>query len=378
MQQDSPRFEVFTDLGAFSTLKAAWEGLCDAVDDVTVFSSCAWCQSWWEAFGAGSKLHLFTMWQGDKLAGIAPLMAGKTSFHGLPVKTIGFIQDHQNHSLHNDFVVLPAHREAFLHGLIRSLFKQHSRWHVVYFRNMATPAENRKALSDALDASGCSWKSKTTHFDSPFLVPMESWDEYFATRSRLTRKNLKNLQNRMHKAGDVSVSHIRTWGDFLSHKEAFYEVAQNSWAEGRCASLASPQNKPFIESLARSAAAKGWLSIWTLSLDSKMIAIEFHLRAYGREHALYGHYHQEFASLSPGTYLEMAILQHIHAEEEKVQVYDLCGAFDSYKKKWTKTFVPHCDILAFKDQAYSNYIKFQEFSFVPFVREKLQAAKLLR
>lgn len=378
MQQDSPRFEVFTELGAFSTLKAAWEGLCDAVDDVTVFSSCAWCQSWWEAFGAGSKLHLFTMWQGDKLVGIAPLMAGKTSFHSLPVKTIGFIQDHQNHSLHNDFVVLPEYRKVFLQRLVQSLFEQTAIWDVLYFRNIATLSENYQPLSGVLDAAGRSWQQRATPFDSPYLTPVESWDEYFAKMTRINRKNLKNLHNKMHKAGEVCVRNIRTWVEFQACRDELYEVAKNSWSGERGVSIAALNNRGFIESLARSAADKGWLSIWTLSLDGKMIALEFHLRAFGREHALYGHYHQEFASLSPGTYLEMAILRHIHAEEETVQVYDFSGAFDSYKKRWTKTCVPHCDILIFKDRVYSSYIKFQEFRLVPFLREKLRATQLLR
>jgi hypothetical protein len=315
------------------------------------------------------------MWQGDKLVGIAPLMMGKSFFHGLPVKIVGFIQDHNNHSLHNDFVVLPDYRKVFLHSLIRSLFEQTTQWDVLYFRNIATLSENYNSLSAVLGASERSWKQRATPYDSPFLAPTESWDEYFAKRTRITRKNLKNLQNKIHKAGEISVRNIRTWEEFQSCKEELYEVAQNSWSGE---SIGSLKNRDFVELLSRSAAEQGWLSVWSLSLNGRMIALEFHLRAYGREHALYGHYNQEFAALSPGTYLEMAILKHIHEEKEKVQVYDLCGAFDSYKKKWTKTYIPHCDILIFKDQIYSNYIKFQEFWLVPFVREKLRAAKLLR
>jgi hypothetical protein len=318
------------------------------------------------------------MWQGDKLVGIAPLMMGKSFFHGLPVKLVGFIQDQNNQSLHNDFVVLPAFKKVFLQSLVRSLFEQTAQWDVIYFRNISTLAENYKSLTDVLSTSEWRWKQRATPYDSPFLFPTGSWDEYFSKRSRITRKNLKNLQNKIHKAGKISVRNIRTWEEFLSCREELYEVAQNSWSEEHNNSFGSLKNRKFFESLSRSAAEKGWLSIWSLSLNEKMIALEYHLRAYGREHALCGHYHHDFATLSPGTYLDMAILMHIFEEKERAKVYDFCGAFDKYKKKWTDSYVPHYDLLIFKDQVYSRYIKFQEFVFVPTIRKVLKHAKLIR
>jgi len=377
MDKKSFRFEILENPEDLTRLKAGWESLCDeCANYVTVFSSHAWYQSWWKCYSADAKLQLFTMWQGDKLVGIAPLMWEKSSFHGLPVRVVGFIQNNQ--SLHNDFIVMPQFRTLFLQKLLGSVFKQSSQWDSLYFRNISSISDNYKSLVQVLDDQDRKWGKKATPFDTPYFIPSGSWSDYLDGRSRRTRKTIKNIRNRIRKAGKVSVRHITTLEEFLSCKEDLLKVAQQSWTEKGGDALGSAPNKCFFESLSMSAAAKGWLSIWALYLDDKMIAIESHLKAYGREHALLGHYHSQFASLSPGAYLEMTILKHIFEEHERVQLYDFCGSFDNYKKKWTSTYVPHSDIFVFNDKIYSKTIMFNEFKLVPFLRETLRSAKLLR
>ena len=225
MSKETLTFKIFEDTEAFSKLKAGWEDLCDELaNSITVFATHAWYQSWWQYFKGEAKLHLFTMWQGDKLVGIAPLMRGKTSLHRLPVRIFGFIQN--NESLHNDFIVMPQFRTVFLQKLIQSLFNHASQWDVLYFRNISPLSDNYKSLKEVLEIDGRTWKQRMNPFDTPFLSPSGSWADYFAGRTRRTRKTLKNIRNRVRKAGKVTVKHIRTWDEFLSCKEDLFEVAQ--------------------------------------------------------------------------------------------------------------------------------------------------------
>ena len=48
-----------------------------------------------EAFGAGRRLYVLLIWDGEELIGIAPLMISRVKMYGLPVREIGFIyNDH--------------------------------------------------------------------------------------------------------------------------------------------------------------------------------------------------------------------------------------------------------------------------------------------
>jgi CelD/BcsL family acetyltransferase involved in cellulose biosynthesis len=370
MENPAISFEILKGPDSFSKIEHGWENLCELLDDdLSVFATFTWYKNWWKYYGADRDLHLFTMWQGENLIGLAPLMWRRASFHGLPVRMIGFMENNQ--SLHNDFIVSPEFRTIFLQKMIQLLFDQSSRWDILFLRNISTLSSNLCPLMEHLNKQGMKWEFSRTIYNSPYLIPSGTWADYLAGRSNRTRRNLRNIKNRMHRAGAVSVKNIRTWEEFVLYKEDIFEVAQKSWSEKDGDSLGSPLNRDFFESLAYDAAAKGWLSIWTLHLDEKMIAVEFHLKAYGKEHAMRGHYHPDFGSLSPGTYLEMMILENVFDTSEKPEIYDLCGCFENYKRKWTETSVQHGDLFIFKDRAYSNFVHFNKFRVVPFMRKVL-------
>ena len=361
--------ELLTEIEEFSKIQEAWEALCDDLgDSVSAFASFVWYKTWWRHYSAKATLNVIVMWEADKLVGIAPLMVRKVTIHGLPSTVVCFIENNQ--SPHNDFIVLPAVRELFLREIVRILFEQitSTRWDAIAFNKLPATSANYRMLVKILDEAGMNWRQEQP-LDSPYLTPSGNWIEFLASRSTKTRKTLRNIQNSIHKAGEVSVRNIRTWDEFQRVRDDVYFVAKQSWTEKIGDSLASPANEAFFNDLAQVTSAKGWLSLWTLYLNGKMIAIEFHLRAYGKEHAMRGHYLPEFASLSPGTFLEMNIIKNAFEEADRVQKYDFCGIADSYKRRWTDESVPHMAVMAFSNGIYSRFVAFHEAKTVPLLRQ---------
>lgn len=360
------RIEIVRNFDGSLEFQRAWETLSkDLGDEVSAFGSYAWYETWWRHYSAGATLYLLALRESGKLVGIAPLMRRQTTLHGLPISAIGFIEN--ANSLHNDFIVMPEARELFLQEVLRVLIKETTEWDVIMFNNLPVPSANRGALVKILDEAGMKWHQEQT-FNSPYMMLSGSWTDYLASRTSRTRKTLRNIQNSIAKAGKVSVRNIRAWDEYREIKKDIYYVAKNSWTEKVGDSLATSVNEAFFDDLAHSAAAKGWLSVWTLHLNGKVIAFEFHLKACGKDHAMRGSYSPEYAHLSPGTYLEMQILKNAFEDPEKVQKYDLGGSFDSYKRKWTDDAVPHCAISVFNDSMYSRFVTFHETKTVPLVK----------
>lgn len=358
--------KVTTDYEDLKKLESAWETLRGELgNNASVFSSVIWYETWWQHFSARATLNLLTMWEADKLVGIAPLMKKQAIIHGLPVRVIGFVEN--RNSLHNDFVVLPAYREVFLREALRTLFEQSDRWDVIVFKNLPETSPNYSLLIKILDETGHKWR-QVPSFNSPYLILSGNWQDYLASRSTRTRKSLRNIQNNMHKAGEVSVRNTRTWEEFQFVREELYHVAKQSWTDEIGDSLATPVNEAFFDDLACSAAALGWLSVWTLYLNGTMIAFEFHLKGCDKDHAMRGSYLPEFSHLSPGTYLEMQILKNAFEEPEQVVKYDFGGSFDNYKRKWTDDAAPHCELLIFNDRIYSRLVGFHEKRTVPLLK----------
>ncbi len=361
------RITLLKETEEFLKIKQNWQALCDDLDNsITAFASFEWYETWWRHYSAGATLHMITMWDGDRLVGIAPLVLRRVTIHGLPLTALCFMENNQ--SLNNDFIVAPADRELFLQELLRYVFTQAARWDVMVFRNIPATSPNCGALVEVLDGTGKRWLKSPTWFDSPYLVPTGSWTDFLASRTARTRKSLRNIRNGLFKAGDVTVANYRTPEEFLSVKEEVFNLARQSWAENQGDSMASPANEAFFSDLGCAFARKGWLSLWTLRLNGTMVAVEFHVKAYAKEHAMRGHYLPRCAALSPGTYLEMEIIRHAFGETERVCVYDFCGSFEQYKRKWTDTFVAHHDILIFNERLYSRLIRFHEATAVPLLR----------
>jgi CelD/BcsL family acetyltransferase involved in cellulose biosynthesis len=353
-----------------------WRALIDEMgENVSIFSSVTWYECWWRMFSNRAQFHVLTAWDKNKLVGFAPLMVHKLSVHGLPVKLMGFIEN--RNSLHNDFVVLPTHREQFLREVLRILFEQADIWDIIVFNNLPELSDNHGSLVKILNDTGMKWQ-KGTSFNSPYLILDGSWIDYLASRTTRTRKSLRNIQNTIAKTGEVSVRNIRTWLEFQQVRDEIYHVAKQSWTETIGDSLATPVNEAFFDELALRAAAEGWLSVWTLNLNGRMIAFEFHLKGCDKDHAMRGSYLPEFASLSPGTFLEMQILKNAFDEPEKVRRYDFGGSFDSYKRKWTDEAVPHCVITIFNDNLYSRFVAFHETISVPLAKRIRDAFKKVR
>lgn len=358
--------EIVQDINGYPEFQVAWETLCKDLDNnVSAFSSYTWHETWWRHYSAGATLYLLTIWEADRLVGIAPLMRRQTTLHGLPISAVSFVEN--SNSLHNDFIVMPVARELFLREVLRVLIKETTQWDVIIFNNLPVPSANRATVINILDNAGMKWHQEQT-VNSPYMMLSGNWKDYLASRTSRTRKTLRNIQNNIVKAGEVSVRNVRTWDEYQKIKTEIKHVAKNSWTENIGDSLASSVNEAFFDDLAHSAAARGWLSVWTLHLNGKVIAFEFHLKACGKDHAMRGSYLPEFAHLSPGTYLEMQILKNAFEDPEKVQKYDFGGSFDNYKRKWTDDAVPHCAISVFNDSIYSRFVMFHETKTVPLVK----------
>ena len=357
MEDQNIQIRIVQKIEEFLALQNEWESLCNELGkQVTVFASFTWYETWWRYYGSVAELFLLTMWEKGRLVGIAPLMRKKINLHGLPVKIICFLENHQ--SRHNDFIVLPYFRKIFFQRVFQHIKQNSDLWDVIILRFLPTSSPQYTDLLGTLNKDKKSWQQVRTWTDSPYLLPNGSWHDYLASRSLRTRKNLRNIHNRMNRAGQSMILNIKNWEDFSKIKEDFFNIAKESWTEKIGDSIASPVNRDFFETLICHAAEKGWLSIWVLQLNGKLIAVELHLRAFGKEHALRSHYLPEFSSLSPGTFLEMKILENIFSENEKVDYYDFGGGFETYKMKWTANSVPHNSIFIFNKNIYSRFIKF--------------------
>lgn len=358
---------IVTEEEQFEALGKEWcTGWGESPFSRSVFNSYVWYHNWWKHFGGSEKsLFVIVVRDGERLAAIAPLMVENTRLRTLPARIVRFIEN--GNSLHNDFILLSDRRRPLLEAILDCLMEHRDVWDMVEFKNIPVDSENGPLLCDLAGKRGIVCGVKPT-LDSPYIDIRCDWDEFYATRTTRTRKTHRNLLNTIHKAGEIQIIRVSTAQEYELHRSAILDVAANSWTARAGDSLATPRNCAFFDDLSRVAAEHGWLDLWLLLLNGRVIAFEYHLRCNGRNHALRASYHEKFASLSPGTVLDLHVMKELFNDHVLTQEYDLGGSLDPYKKKWIPAVRKHTMIHLFKQSAYSRLLHGMEYGVIPVLK----------
>ena len=360
------KVDTVHDSGEFARLKPEWDALLSALEERgSVFMSHAWHHCWWRHFNAHAALNLLVVRRDGELVGLFPLMRQLTFVHGLPVRSICFMENWN--SLHNDALVLPKFRDGVLHAVLETLYAERQSWDVLQLNNIPGSSENCDRLISLLTEAGRNFQLRHS-MDTPYLEVAGEWPDFFGSRSTRVRKTLRNIQNGLARSGNWEVLQLRSWQEYLDVREGILQVARKSWTKRIGDSLADPVNAAFFDDLAQAASAQGWLSIWLLRLNGREIAFEFHLRGCNKQHALRASYDAEFAALSPGAFLEMQALKRVFQEPQGVQFFDFGGSFDTYKKRWSDHSKELVSLQVFNQRFYSRLAALHEMGVVPVAR----------
>src|SRR4030042_2871644 len=93
---------------SFASLAACWTTSKDSLRWQPIFVLPVWLKVWWEHFGNGFEPYLHSIWQDDRVIGIAPMLLKekRASIMGSPD-----VCDYL------DFVVAPGSEVAFFNSL---------------------------------------------------------------------------------------------------------------------------------------------------------------------------------------------------------------------------------------------------------------------
>ncbi len=209
---------------------------------------------------------------------------------------------------------------------------------------------------------------------SPYISITGDWEAFLGARSAKFRRSCRHKLNRMHHNHAVEVEEIRDWERFAAVYEDIQMVCSRSWKAARGLALTSrPERIQFYRELARPAAARGWLSVWTLRIEGQMVAYEYHLCVDGINHGLLSSFDQEFADLSPGAVLDYHVVKQLFAEGRVG--YDQGGGDTFYKRRWTELAQEQVDLVAFPPGWRGNLAEMLEYRLVTQLRRG--RAKLL-
>jgi CelD/BcsL family acetyltransferase involved in cellulose biosynthesis len=299
-------------------LQAEWDDLADRCG-ATPWQRPGWFTAWWRAFGRG-RLSILVLRRPGALTGVLPtaLRAGirgsLTNWH-----TPGFAPLAEHDRDHQDLAL------AMLAGRQRR----------VELRFIAPQDRGLAACRAAALASR--WRViERTLESSPFLEIRGDWDSYAATKPGAFLADMRRRRRRLEEQGRVAVE-IEDGSDRLDALlDEGFRVEGSGWKTAQGTAIASrPETDRFYRDVARWAADRGWLRLAFLRVDGRAVAFHFNLVAEGVHYNLKGGYDPAYARFAPSRLLHRELIE--LAFHERLRMYELLGAAETWKLEWTRT-----------------------------------------
>ncbi len=350
----------------FVALAPLWSELARESGKTSPFLSHDWFWCCWHAVWPRRRPEILLIEEGGSPVAIIPLMRWQERYYGLPVRCLGFLECPDT-----PFVDMLAAAEP---GPVSEAFLDHlagrSDWDVVQLQKLPAPSPTLKTLQSLLPDRLPWWRASTLF--SPYLEIAGGWSGFYGAKSQRFKKTCRNIQNRLERAGHVSVEEHRVVDPASPLFKEVIEVTRQSWKGNHGLAIATmPRMPEFFKELTRRASNHGWLSLWLLRLNDRVIAMEYQLRGDGTVYALRADYDQAYAELSPGSALSFAIVRRLF-EQGGVHEYNMGPGVNDYKLHWASGIHGTSHLKLYRPQFYSALLYKMETAVIPAAR-KLRA-----
>lgn len=319
-----------TDPAAFEALGSVWAALSGESGQTSPFHSHDWFLRCWRAAAPDHEPETLVVEDAAGPVGLVPLVRWKGDLHGAPTRFLGLL-DAPDTPFVDWLSIGPP--EPVIETVMKDLARRDD-WDVLALSGLPATAATVKALESWLPGR-FRWH-QTGALRSPYLVVSGAWEEFWTAKSQRFKKTIRNIANRLTKAGAVTIEEhrdVRPDGPFFAE---LLDVSRRSWKAPRQVAIATmPRMADFFADLTRVASARGWLRLWILRLDGRAVATEYQLEDSGRVHALRSEFDGSLPEeLSPGTHLNAEIVRALF-NRAGVHEYDMGPGENEYKARWS-------------------------------------------
>jgi CelD/BcsL family acetyltransferase involved in cellulose biosynthesis len=336
------KVEEIRDIAQFKRLKPIWDRMLRNSPNDMFYLSHEWLRLWWNHFGQDKEPLILLVWDSDEPIAAAPLFIADEKIFGLRCKTIRWIGG--SHALRSDFLLTTRPEESLI-AILDHLMDIRGEWDLIRMDDLPIDSITLPLLSKVLGEMRALYDLMPGAF-SPYLPIVGSWEEYWRSRSKSLRKNMRSKLNRVSKVYHLCYSCHQGGDDVDWLMEKVFEIESKSWKyKSGTSILSDPKEMELFLNLARLADRKGWLHLSILELDGHPAAYSFDIIYKDVIIGLKASFDQGFAKFSPGK----LILYHLInlAFEKRITEVDFGGQAEEYKMQWTDRIREHRNVTIF-------------------------------
>ena len=346
----------------FAALEPVWSRIAAEAGVISPFLSHDWFACCWQASEGQQAPEVLVVEDRGGPVAIVPLSHWRERRHGLPVRCLGFLTGPDTPVTD---VVAVGEVGPVVDAVLGHLAAR-SDWDVLDLQKIPAASPILKAL-EAARGGRLPWVRRGV-LASPYVDLTAGWTAFWKSKSQRFKKTVRSTQNRIERAGSIAIEEHRAVEPGSAAFQAAIDVTRRSWKADRQLAIANmPGMLSFFTELTPRAARHGWLSLWLLRLEGRVIAMEYQLQANGIAHALRADFDAEWRELSPGTALNAAIVRSL-CEREGMREYDMGPGLNDYKRHWATGTHETVQLGLYRPSAYGRLLRGFELVVVPAAR----------
>jgi CelD/BcsL family acetyltransferase involved in cellulose biosynthesis len=358
---------LVSDIGDFTALHDAWNALAAASRRASVFLQHEWFDAAWQWRGQAARLYLLCLTRGRELLAVMPLVHEDRASRGRRLRELSFLTVPDTQAC--DVIVGEADEAIAAEAFSAELARRTHEWDVLRLKYLPPESVAASSLREALTGRGFVTRLEQRGAN-PCVCLDSTWSAYYATRTRSLKKANNLAANRLKKAGDIRIDWFEpgaTAADELARVlDQIIAVSAASWKRRTGNSLDNPGPQAFIRRLSRAARERAWLSVWTLSLNGRPVAMEYQLVADGRVFALRSDFDEAFEEISPGSHLSRCLLERLFGRG--LERYYMGPGDNPYKERWAEQAEPVAELAVYGRTLRGRWLAAWETTLKPLAR----------
>jgi CelD/BcsL family acetyltransferase involved in cellulose biosynthesis len=316
------RFELIDRSECLHRLEPEWRAFERRVPPATPFQTPEWLLTWWSHFGSGI-LRTFVFREDSRIVGIVPCFVHRWNGRRQVTLIGSGISDFLDPPLD------PSYSDVLVAAL-RAELGAFDDWDLCDWQDLseATPLA---ALGESREDTSCSELATGPH-----------WDSFLEGRPRYLKRNLRRAFEAGNRMGGLRFAVDRDADPDLL--ECLIEQHGARWraAAGESGTIAANRSEAFLREVAGRLAERDLLRIFSLRLDSQVVAVILGMRAENTIFSYLTAFHPAYGKYGFGHHLLCRAIQYAHEQGCR---WNFLRGEEQYKLDWGARRIPKRRVL---------------------------------
>lgn len=309
----------------FAALAAEWEAVLP--DDAHPYDEHAWLSSWWQAYGAGSKLAICTVRRDGALAALMALreadgrLLSLTNSHTFTCRPLA--RDDEAMAVLLKAIVEDGRLEIGLTGL--------------------EVADSGTAGLEAAARAASKLSSTEPAFASPYIDTVGDYETWRDENKHRWKAPLERKWRKTERDYEAEFKMVIVPPDLEAELDEGLRIEASGWKGDAGTAIESAADSAlFYRLLARAFQERGELRFSWIIVDGKAISFDYCLLYRNCLYTLKSGFDEGYKGLAPGLVLRIAVIKRCF--ETEIEVHDLLGDEVGWKTRFAAGNRPHINM----------------------------------